>query len=77
MANQYHKDNIVDSDIFARAIFAILENMETSLCRLLIYVNHALVANFLRDKYIFIPIRKNNILPKISGFTVLLAYLNP
>ena len=40
--------------------------MPKSLCHLLIYVKHALVANFLS----FNVIRENKILAKISGFTV-------
>ena len=45
--------------------------MQKSLCRLLIYVNHGLVANFSVINMSFNAIRENKILAKISGFTVL------
>ena len=44
--------------------------MVKSLCRLLIYVNHALVANFNVANMSFNAIRENKILAKISEFTV-------
>ena len=44
--------------------------MEKSFCRLLILVNHALVANFKRCKYVLNAIRENKILAKTSGFAV-------
>ena len=43
--------------------------MAKSLCRLLIYVNHALVANFNVAIMSFNAIRENKILAKISEFT--------
>ena len=45
--------------------------MPKSLCRLPIYVNHALVANFGVTNMSFNAIRENKILAKISGFTVI------
>ena len=44
--------------------------MKKLFCRLLILVNHELVANFKCRKYVFNAIRENKILAKISGFTV-------
>ena len=41
--------------------------MPKLLCRLLIYVNHALVASSLRHKCVFNAIRENKIIAKISG----------
>ena len=41
-----------------------------SLYRLLIEVNHALIANFSRRKYAFNSIRENKVLAKISEITV-------
>ena len=47
--------------------------MATSLCRLLVYVNHALVANFNVANMSFNAIRENKFLAKISEFTVIAA----
>ena len=44
--------------------------MSKSLCRLLILVNHALVAIFNVANMSFYALRENKILGKISGFTV-------
>ena len=44
--------------------------MAKSLCRLLIYVNNALVVNFNIANLSFKAIRENKILAKISKFTV-------
>ena len=46
----YCKTLTVNSEIFATVYF---REMEKSLCVLLKYVNHALVANFERRKYVF------------------------
>ena len=45
--------------------------MEKSLCHLLVEINHASVANFLRHKYVLYVIRENEILAKINDFIVL------
>ena len=45
--------------------------MGRSICRLLIYVNHALVANFNVADMSFNAIRENKILMKISELTVI------
>ena len=44
--------------------------MPKSICRLLIYVNHGLVANFSVTNMAFNAIRQNKIFTKIFGFTV-------
>ena len=44
--------------------------MAKSLCRLLVYVNHAIVAIFNVANVYFNAIRENRILAKISEFTV-------
>ena len=45
--------------------------MAKSLCRLLIFVSHAVVANFNVANMSFNAIRENKILAKISEFTVI------
>ena len=50
--------------------------MAKSLCRLLIKVNHAIVANFSVAKMSFYAIRENDIIAKISGFTISRATLS-
>ena len=57
-------------------IFAKLRDMEKSFCRLLILVNHALVANLNVASMSFNAIRENKILAKISGFTVSLPAID-
>ena len=47
--------------------------MEKSLCHLLLYVNHVLVANFSVINMSFDAFRENKILAKISEFTVHVA----
>ena len=73
----------VNSESFARVLFS--QNLAyakfrekknpreklKSLCRLLISVNHSLVANFSVKNMSFNAIREHKILEKISGFTVL------
>ena len=50
--------------IFANARFRENKTIAKSLCRLLLWVNHAQVANFYRDKYVFNIICENKILSK-------------
>ena len=68
--------NTVNSEIFARVLFSryiaakfhenkILTNWRNH-CRLLIWVNHALVANFNNENIYLNAIRENKILAKIS-----------
>ena len=58
-------------EIFARVYFRETpREMTKSLCRLLIYVNHVLVANSYVANMYFNDIRENKILAKISGLTV-------
>ena len=73
-------DLTVNSEIFARVLFLqniayakFRENkiLAKSLCRLLIYVNHALVANFSAARMSFNALLVNINSREISGFTVL------
>ena len=65
----------MNSENFARVLYAKFRENKTrdmarSLRCLLIYVTHALVANFERRKYVFWRYRGNKSLAKISEFTV-------
>ena len=69
----------VNSEIFVRGLFSrnfasakFRDNktLAKSLCRLLIEVNHALVANFIVTNISYNAVRGNKILAKISEFTV-------
>ena len=50
--------------------------MAKPICRLLMYVNHALVAIFNAANMSFNAIRENKILAKVSKFTVKVIFLN-
>ena len=56
----------------ADAKFCENKTLAKSFCRLLMYVNHALVANFQRGKYVLSAFRENKVLAKISELTVYL-----